>query len=233
MKMGSITCSDSGIRSCSSATGSCGTWGFSGASRLQNRCFGARFLISGDGHSDLNGTNSVLFTAPSTADIDELQALYREGVRLAEEEQKMLHEEPHDVLKNLSILQALRAASETEPARNSQAKSRTTKRQKLDTDGANDSPGLSPNVATSASRLKGSSVRSGSVTSVGGGKEASVKVEEGAEGFKGPAAEKAGKFSVGAVVAYRQAKMKEDGSQWIQCNIISITGEGSKKRWVF
>ena len=199
-----------------------GFFGFLNGQRLH--------MKPGNNDSVLKGTNFIVSIAPSTSDIDELQDLYREGVRLAEEEQKMLHEEPHDVLKNLSILQALRAASETEPARNSQAKSRNTKRQKLDTDGTNDSSGLSPSVATSASRLKGSSVRSGSVTSIGGGKEASVNVEEGAEGFKGPAAEKAGKFSVGAVVAYKQAKMKEDGSQWIQCNIISITGEGSKKR---
>ena len=98
-------------------------------------------------------------------------------------------------------------------------------------DGAVESPGPSPNVATTpATKLKGSSVRSGSVPSTAGVKEGSAKLEEGTEGSKGPSAEKAGKFYVGAEVAYKQAKMKEDGSQWIQCNIINITEVGNKKR---
>ncbi len=81
-------------------------------------------------------------------------------------------------------------------------------------------------------KLKGaSSVRSGSVPStIKDVKEPIVKIEEGAEGNKGPFAEKAGKFVIGAEVAYKQAKMKEDGSQWIQCNIIAITETGNKKR---
>ena len=97
-------------------------------------------------------------------------------------------------------------------------------------DGAADSPGPSP----SATRLKGSSTaRSGSVASARGevsGKEVGVKIEEGSEGAKGPAAEKLGKFSVGAEVAYKQAKVV-DGSQWIQCIIIRINTEANKKRY--
>ena len=88
-------------------------------------------------------------------------------------------------------------------------------------------------ASTSASRLKGTSTaRSGSVASVRDGKEGVVKVEEGAEGAKGPSAERAGKFFRGAEVAYKQAKMKEDGSQWIQCSIIGIIEVGNKKRYV-
>ena len=60
--------------------------------------------------------------------------------------------------------------------------------------------------------------------------EPNVKVEEGSEGSKGPAGERAGKFFVGAEVAYKQVRPKEDGSQWIQCNITSISEVGGKKR---
>ena len=174
------------------------------------------------------------FLAPSVKDIDELAALYREGVKLAEDEKRMLNEEPADLIKNLGILQALRTASENEPQRNpGPPKIRKQKVPKIEMDGAADSPGPSPSVSTSASRLKGNSARSGSVASTRDGKESKdtlVKVEEGSEGINGPSAERAGKFLKGAEVAYKQAKMKEDGSQWIQCNIINIVDVGNKKR---
>ena len=147
----------------------------------------------------------------------------------------MLNEEPADLIKNIGILQALRTASENEPQRNpGPPKVRKPKVAKIEMDGAADSPGPSPNVSTSASRLKGSSARSGSVASTRDGKEskdAFVKIEEGSsEGINGPSAERAGKFFKGAEVAYKQAKMKEDGSQWIQCIIINIVDVGNKKR---
>ena len=137
-------------------------------------------------------------------------------------------------MKNIDILRALRAASETEAHRNTlPSKVRKPKAPKVDTDGRPDSPGPSPSVLTSASRLKGSSARSGSVASTRDGKdgkEALVKVEEGSEAPNGQLAERAGKLVVGTEVAYRQSKMKEDGSQWIQCNIINIVEVPNKKR---
>lgn len=183
--------------------------------------------------SDHSVVDRAMRIDPSIAKIDELANLYREGVRLAEEEKKILHEEPCDVIKNLGLLQALRTASETEPPRNVQPpKSRNQKiKQKMDMDGAADSPGPSPSIIIS-SKQKGSSVRSGSVPSNKDAKESSVKIEEGVEGGKGPYAEKAGKLFVGAEVAYKQIKMKEDGSQWIQCIIKSVTEASNKKRWV-
>ncbi|KAL6715416.1 hypothetical protein ACLMJK_006377 [Lecanora helva] len=178
---------------------------------------------------------------PTVAQIDELMALYREGVKLAEEEEKILKEEPNDVIKNIEILAALRSASETEPARpaHTQPKPRNPKRQqKPETDGAADSPVapvMSPSVVLPAARIKGTSTgpaRSGSVPATREvTKEPVVKVEEGLEGSKGPAGEKAGKFFIGAEVAYRQAKPREDGSQWIQCIIQNITEVGGKKRY--
>lgn len=158
--------------------------------------------------------------------------MYRETVRLTEEEKRILHEEPHDVIKNLGILRALRAASEIEPrnAPTSKSRNQKNKQSKPEMDGAADSPGPSPSMSTSAIKMKSSSVRSGSVPSIKD-KEISIKIEEGSEGSKGPVAERMGKFVVGAEVAYKQAKMKDDGSQWIQCNIIAIRTEaGNKKR---
>lgn len=178
----------------------------------------------------------MLDPAPSVKDIDDLTALYREGVKQADDEERILKEEPNEVIKNIEILAALRSASETEPVRPSTAvnKSRNPKRQKPDTDGAAESPAPlpSPSVVLPAARIKGSSsVRSGSVPSTREVKpEVVVKVEEGSEGSKGPAGERAGKFFVGAEVAYKQAKQKEDGSQWIQCNITSISEVNNKKR---
>ena len=179
--------------------------------------------------------------APTVKEIDELAALYSEGNHLAEIEQKMLNEEPSDVIKNIGILKALRQFSETESARPSQAplKSRNPKRQKVETDGAADSPIPAPNqptpsVVLPAARIKDTTikVRAGSVPATREVKqEPAVKVEEGSEGIKGPAVERGGKFFVGAEVAYKQAKAREDGSQWIQCNITSFSGEGNKKRW--
>ena len=165
--------------------------------------------------------------------MDELQDLYREGVRLAEDEQKMLNEEPSDVIKNVGILAALRTASETEPNRTAQPiKPRNPKRQKLDTDGAADLPSApSPGLPPPLNKLKGQNVmRSVSVPRQPPA-EPIIKIEEGFEGSKGSAGERAGKFFIGAEVAYKQTKPKEDGSQWIQCDIINITGDGNKKKF--
>ena len=95
-------------------------------------------------------------------------------------------------------------------------------------------PVLSPSVVLPAARIKGNgtgAVRSGSVPATREVKqEPVIKIEEGVEASKGPAGERAGKFFAGAEVAYKQAKPREDGSQWIQCNITSISEVGGKKR---
>ena len=143
------------------------------------------------------------------------------------------------MIKNIEILAALRSASETEPTRPAHGvpKPRNPKRQKLETDGAADSPAapvILPSVVLPAARVKGNgptAVRSGSVPAVREVKqEPVVKIEEGLEGSKGPAGERAGKFFAGAEVAYKQNRPREDGSQWIQCNITSISEVGGKKR---
>lgn len=142
----------------------------------------------------------------------------------------MLDEEPSDVIKNIGILTALRSASEMEPIRLPQpTKNRNPKRQKLDNDPTAESPAASPNAAAAVNRLKGqSTIRSVSVPPK---TETLVKIEEGQEGNRGPAGERAGKFFVGAEVAYKQAHKRDDGSEWIQCNITAITDGPNKKRY--
>lgn len=180
--------------------------------------------------------NTAFQPEPTVAQMSALEALYREGLKLSEEEQKVLNEEPNDVIKNVGLLTALRTASESDSSRiPPHQKGRVTKRQRLeapqkaDGDGAAESPGPSPSVVISASRLKGSSVRSASVASVTAkdGKEAVIKTEDGVEGGKGTLPENRTKLTVGAEVAYLPSK---DGD-WIQCTIISVSGEGKKKRY--
>ena len=86
-------------------------------------------------------------------------------------------------------------------------------------------------MASSATRIKGAASRSGSVPFTRESKEVAVKAEDNADGAKGSAAERAGKLVMGAEVAYKQARPKEDGSQWIQCTIISVTEIGNKKTY--
>lgn len=168
-------------------------------------------------------------------------AMAIEGNRLVEEEKKILREEPCDLLKNFELFRALRAASELEPRSAPSIKVRNQKSKiRGDTDGASDSPGpthIKPLTADAHSypdviKEVDAGFLSGSTAAGKDVKESPVKTEEGSEGGKGPA-EKAGKLFVGAEVAYKQVKMKDDGSQWIQCIVKSITEVGNKKRLVF
>ncbi|KAI9730839.1 MAG: SAGA HAT/Core module component [Cirrosporium novae-zelandiae] len=162
--------------------------------------------------------------SPSIPQIDDLQDLYREGVRLAEEETKVLKEEPNDVLKNISILIALRTASEADGPRNASfQKSRNPKR-KHDSDSV-DSPGTLSNQSTAAVR-KGGAGRS--VSAVAQGKESrevSVKIEE-TEGGKDTS-----QLSVGTEVIFSNPKIKNVEGEGIQCIIRSIHGKDDKKRY--
>lgn len=129
---------------------------------------------------------------------------------------------------------ALRAASETEPSlgRNAGPKSRSNLKRRTDTDsfGGMDSPG--PSEGNKLQRLKGSSQRS---SSVGNSQRdlVTVKIEEGAEGNKGQIAERTGLLGVGAEVVYRHKKGSNQEGEGMQCVILSITGDGQKKKYVF
>lgn len=156
-----------------------------------------------------------------------------------EEEKKILREEPCDLMKNFELFRALRAASELEPRMPSTKIRNPKNKPKGDTDGAADSPGpvfLKPPASDSSYpetiREVEVGLSGGSTSSLKDVKDLSINVEEGSDGGKG-LAEKAGKLVVGAEVAYKQVKMKDDGSQWIQCIIKSISDVGNKKRLAF
>ena len=146
----------------------------------------------------------------------------------------MLNDEPTDLIRNVEILKALSEATRETPSQRSSTlpKVRKQKTGRGDLDGAVDSPGPSPSVPVPTVRIKGSAVRSGSVASRGDSKDSATKSEDSLEGVKGSSAERAGKFVEGAEVAYKQAKPKEDGGQWIQCTIIQVLEVGSKKQYI-
>lgn len=101
----------------------------------------------------------------------ELEGLNREGLKYSEEELKILHEEPDDLIKNLETLISVRSAFENEaPRTTTNMKSRNLKR-RHDADNVIDSPAPTPDPTSAVSRptAKGTS-RSGSVA-------ASVKQE--------------------------------------------------------
>ncbi|KAI2012723.1 hypothetical protein LOZ39_003843 [Ophidiomyces ophidiicola] len=170
---------------------------------------------------------------PSIEEIDQLDKWHRELMKLAEEENDILRNEPADVIKNVEILMALRSASESDPHGRSAAAKPRKRRPDID-GGAADSPG--PNAATvtdKMNRLKCSGQRSTSVSSAQ--TRESTKVEEGSEGvksFKGTAPGKSGQLYVGAEVVFKQNK-KQHGTEGegIQCIIKNITGDGHKKRY--
>ena len=109
----------------------------------------------------------------------DLETLNREGLKHAEEELKILHEEPDDLIKNLETLISVRSAFENEAPRSaSNVKSRNLKR-RHDADNGMDSPAPTPDPSTAGSKatVKGTS-RSGSVT-------ASVKQESVVDSTEG------------------------------------------------
>ena len=180
----------------------------------------------------------MISTEPTMGEHDELDSLYRQMAKLCEDERAILNEEPHDVLKNLQLLTALRQASEAEAPSGRGALSRPRKK-KGEMDGSStESPGPSgASVSDKATRAKGGVPRSASVSSTPReGREprdsVSVKIEEGAEGTKGAIAERSGQLVVGAEVVFKHNKNKQGvEGEGIQCIIKAISGEGSKKKY--
>ncbi|KAK2764397.1 SAGA HAT/Core module component [Arachnomyces sp. PD_36] len=173
---------------------------------------------------------------PSLSEIDQLDSLHRQLLKLSEEEKAILREEPTDVIKNLGILIALRSATEADPHSRAPSVPKSRKRKNDHESSAADSPGPATTaVSEKLNRIKGSTQRSASVSSMQA-REAresvSVKIEEGSEGAKGTAAERSGQFVIGAEVVFKHNK-KQHGveGEGIQCIIKNISGEGSKKRY--
>ena len=162
---------------------------------------------------------------------DELSAMYRELLKLSAEENRMLSEEPMDLIRNVEILKALSEATREAPLPSQRIGPGKMRKSKpgpgSQIESSTDSPAPSPIFP---GRLKGNAMRAGSVAR--DSKNTISRSDDSNDGAKGLSAERAGKFHVGAEVAYKQAKPKEDGGQWIQCIILSVTEIGNKKRFV-
>ena len=169
-----------------------------------------------------------------------LETLYRELLKLTSEERALLCEEPHDLIKNTEILSALRSHTENNQraAPPPPPKIRKGKGSKSDIDASVESPGPASAIGGSSTRIKAGLGRSGSVpfsrepkeAAAGPSKMGADDAASASSGADGARAERAGKLVMGAEVAYKQARPKEDGSQWIQCTIISINEVGNNKK---
>ena len=168
---------------------------------------------------------------PTVNEHDELDRLYRQMAKLCDEERTILNDEPHDVIKNLQLLTALRQASEAEAPLSRGASMGKGRKKRGDMDGSStESPAPSISV-----RINRPAPRSSSVSSTPAREtrdNVAVKVEEPSEGTKGTMAERSGQLVLGAEVVFKQNKNKQGvEGEGIQCTIKHITGEGSKKRY--
>lgn len=125
----------------------------------------------------------MLTAAPGTVSLnvsrlEALEQLYREGVKLAEEELKILNDEPDDLIRNLEMLASIRAAFEADTPRATTAMKPRGLKRRFDADGSADSPAQTPEVSTPApaSRVMSKAAsRSGSVAA------SSIKAEAASE----------------------------------------------------
>ncbi|KNG83281.1 SAGA complex component (Sgf29) [Aspergillus nomiae NRRL 13137] len=176
---------------------------------------------------------------PSLHEHNQLDSLYRQMLKLCEDERAILQDEPSDVIKNLGLLTALRQASEAEAPLNRAAALGKSRKKRNDVDGsATDSPGPSgASLPDKAGRIKGGIQRGSSVSSNQArdsrdSRDVHVKVEEGTEGTKGTLAERNGHLVVGAEVVFKHNKNKQGvEGEGIQCIIKGISGDGHKKRY--
>ncbi|KAL2869298.1 SAGA-associated factor 29 family protein [Aspergillus lucknowensis] len=170
---------------------------------------------------------------PTLSEHNQLDSLYRQMLKLCEEERAILQDEPSDVIKNLGLLTALRQASEAEAPMSRAASLSKSRKKRNDVDGsATDSPGPSGGVLDKGGRSKVGTQRSTSVSSTHVRDNVQVKIEEGTESAKGTPAERNGQLAVGAEVVFKHNKNKQGvEGEGIQCIIKGITGEGYKKRY--
>ncbi|OJJ49942.1 hypothetical protein ASPZODRAFT_128525 [Penicilliopsis zonata CBS 506.65] len=175
---------------------------------------------------------------PTLSEHNQLDGLFRQMLKLCEEERAILQEEPSDVIKNLGLLTALRQASEAEAPLNRSASLPKSRKKRNELDGsATDSPGPSaPPVSDKLNRVKGSVQRSSSVSSQARERDTrdtvAVKIEDSPELTKGTLAERNGHLVVGAEVVFKHNKNKQGvEGEGIQCIIKAISGDGHKKRY--
>ncbi|EAW07500.1 SAGA-associated factor 29 family protein [Aspergillus clavatus NRRL 1] len=175
---------------------------------------------------------------PTLSEHNQLDSLYRQMLKLCEDERAILQDEPSDVVKNLGLLTALRQASEAEAPFSRSASLVKSRKKRNDFDGsATDSPGPSgPSVSDKVSRVKSAQRSASASSSQPRDREirdnVMVKIEETAESIRGTIAERNGQLAVGAEVVFKHNKNKQGvEGEGIQCIIKGISGDGPKKRY--
>ncbi|OJD34265.1 saga complex component [Diplodia corticola] len=185
------------------------------------------------------------------ADVDhELDDLVRKNIRLHEAISSLTDGSSSDsnmsITQGLELLSALRAASASSPdtisngSRHASSKvQRNPKRNKLDhasnddTDSIADSPKPSLSSGVKDRLGVGSSKAGSRSTSVGAGRETSVKVEDGNDSMDSVKVSTVGdrhRLSVGTEVFYRN-KQKNTEGEGILCSVTSVIGEGKQRRY--
>lgn len=117
--------------------------------------------------------------------LEALEQLYREGVKLAEEELKILNDEPDDLIRNLEMLASIRAAFEADTPRSATTVKPRNLKRRLEADGSADSPAHTPEVSTPvpASRVMSKAAsRSGSVAATSIKSEAATEPTDTTDG---------------------------------------------------
>lgn len=160
-----------------------------------------------------------------------LDQLYRENLKCADAEKKILEE--FDLSNNVAIYQSLTTPDEP-PARNggtTKGSRSKAPRTSNDVDVVVESPGPSPSETRTdvLKRVKGTTQRSSSVASAA--RSAAPRIDDGPDNNRGLIAEKAGQLVIGTEVFYKLPKgTPEEEGAGIQCIIKKIYHE--KKPYV-
>lgn len=156
----------------------------------------------------------------------------REESKYSEQLVALLKDPGQNLIEKASLLSALHPATEPQPRSASTTKARNPKRAIGETDSAIGSPAPSNDV--NVEKIKKSKThmqRSTSVASQAPREGQPAKLEDGVDGARGSAAEKAGTLKVGAAVMYRPNKASHNfDGEGIQCTIKNLQGDGVKKR---
>lgn len=165
---------------------------------------------------------------------DKLEAVMREESKYSEQLVALLKDPGQNLIEKASLLSALHPATEPQPRNAASAKARNPKRAIGETDSAVGSPApLSDANVEKTKKSKTHMQRSTSVASQVPREVQATKPEEGVDGARGSAAEKAGTLKVGAAVMYRPNKASHNfDGEGIQCTIKSLLGDGAKKRYM-
>lgn len=173
---------------------------------------------------------TLTILAPTRKELDELDALIREQVKLSEDILNIGRNGQDNTVQKLEILKAMVVANETEKAEPALRRVTANSRDGISLDGATDSPAPSPigERAHRKDRLGTSSAR-GSLPP----RDPSVKLEGGDSASSGVEFNAKGKivFQVGAEVALRPKATGSEEPDWIQGTVIRVIGEGKSRRY--